>query len=108
MKVNNAMSHYQCEASLLPQAILNHVVSRVSFSGSVCMELVLYPPKNKEIYDIVLYQNFFLPYIKKRKFKHMGHIRIAYTDMHTHVYSNTLACNVAIINWTKLSNNYVN
>ena len=40
--------------------VLNHVVFKDFISRSLCMGLVLYPAKNKEIHGVVPYQKFFV------------------------------------------------
>ena len=49
------------ESSECIEAVLEHVMSGdfiLKKSVHACMESVLYPAKNKEIYGIVSYQNF--------------------------------------------------
>ena len=59
--MNNALNHHWSETSLLPQAILKHACGVQRFHDFIVKKSmhvgpVLYPYKNKEIYDIVSFQ----------------------------------------------------
>ena len=69
----NALNHHWCEISLLPQAVLKQVVSRdFILKNILCMRLVLYPAKNKEIYAYLVFPCHFTSLLKG-KLQHMGH-----------------------------------
>ena len=67
-----SLNHHWCEGSLLPQAVLKHVVSRnFILKNSVHSTVLQYLAKNKEVCGIVSYLIFTL--LLKGKFQHVGH-----------------------------------
>ena len=66
----NALNHHWYETSLLPQAVLKHVVP---FSRIMCTGPVLYPAKNEETHGIVSYLIFPYHFTLSLKRKYLGH-----------------------------------
>ena len=66
----NVLNHCWYETSLLPQAILKHMVSRDWLSKTLCMGPVLYLKKSMALYRIFLC-HFAL--LLKRKLQHVDH-----------------------------------